>query len=207
VIKVKTNIPRVQRYLKDLADNQIDRVIRETINDVAFEGRVSEVVQMHKDLDRPTPFTANKNAMLVQKARRGVPQARVVIKRIQAEYLRWQIFGGTKRGGRGGVPVGPSTQRNQYGNTPGYRKFITTRKGKRETFRIVNPDEVKKGRGQPGIYRKYKTKPDKLVMSFVKKTRYRKRYRWGAGFERYAKFNAASRFRHHARRIKSGPTR
>ncbi len=70
--------------------------------------------QLDKDIDRPTPFT--KRAFKIKRANRKTLSSEVSIKPVQAEYLKYQIKGGTRRNKT--VIIPRKKQTNKYGNLP-----------------------------------------------------------------------------------------
>lgn len=213
-LQYRTNIPRVQRWLNKLATEDVPRVIADTINDIAFKGKVEETRQIEKDIDRPRPFTTRENQFLVRKvSQKKINSGAVVrMKDIQANYMRWTVYGGTKKGSSKGIPVGPANQRNKFGNTPGYKNFVSKRKGDARFFIVDMRNRNKSTRHlKPGVYRKYKNKKrhPKKVMGFYRKTAFTKRqYKFARGYKRFTKANVRRLFIKNVKfRINNGPQR
>lgn len=71
---------------------------------------------LEKALDRPTTFT--KNGTFVSRADRQTLQAVVGFRDRQAEYLKFQIAGGTRTPGPAGLKLPSAIQVNDFGNIP-----------------------------------------------------------------------------------------
>jgi hypothetical protein len=94
----------------------------------AMPGEVESV------FDRPTAFT--KGGFFIEPARKDRLQASVGIKDRQAEYLQYQVQGGTRQPKRQALRLPSVVQLNEYGNVPaGLIKSLINRAkaGKRAT--------------------------------------------------------------------------
>lgn len=72
--------------------------------------------ELDRVLDRPVPFT--KRGLYIRAARRDNLQAEVGFMPKQAEYMRYQIAGGVRSPGRGGLKLPSAIQLNEFGNIP-----------------------------------------------------------------------------------------
>ena len=83
----------------------------------AQQAQIDATAVMVRDLDKPTPFT--QKAIGITKATKTNPVAHVFIKDKQADYLKFQIEGGTRVAERGKpVIIAHHKHRNKYGNLP-----------------------------------------------------------------------------------------
>ena len=107
-----------ERKLNSLATKQLPFAIAQSLTKTAKQAQVGATRQIQKDIDRPTPFT--KKAVGIEIAKRNKPYALVFIKRKQAEYLKYQVYGGQRKARKGKAVLIPSrqTKKNQYGNLP-----------------------------------------------------------------------------------------
>jgi hypothetical protein len=110
------NLSRVQRQ-------QVPFAIAETLNALAADVANAITAQMDQRLEKPTPFT--KKAFLApkgfngKKAKKTNFEAIVESKEIQAEYLKFQIAGGTRLPNQKAILVPTRfATKNQYGNWP-----------------------------------------------------------------------------------------
>lgn len=90
--------------------------------------------EMERVLDRPTAFT--KGGTYIVPARKDRLQAEVGIKDQQAQYLAYQVDGGTRSPRNRALRLPSVVQLNQFGNVPAglIRQLVTrARQGKRAT--------------------------------------------------------------------------
>lgn len=124
MIKFKAEFAKLSRELKK-TEKQVERATTMAVNKVGFDVKDKLTNDMDRYIDRPTPFT--KKAWLV---RRSGKKTIVQLKDIQAEYLQWQILGGTQRARRGQPIIVPQRHAriNKYGNITGKRSGLIKRK-------------------------------------------------------------------------------
>lgn len=81
-------------------------------------GKIKEATPaaLEKALDRPTPFT--KRGLYVKSARRDNLVAEVGFMAKQAEYMRYQIAGGSRDPGAKGLKLAANIKPNEFGNIP-----------------------------------------------------------------------------------------
>ena len=72
--------------------------------------------ELDKSLDRPTSFT--KRGLYVKPAKRDNLVAEVGFMAKQAEYMRYQIAGGTRNPGAKGLKLPAAIKTNEFGNIP-----------------------------------------------------------------------------------------
>ena len=96
---------------------QVDFAASKALN--ATGKRIVEAMpaEMDKSLHRPTPFT-RKGVAILAYANKARLETTVGFRRIQAEYLRWQIEGGSRQPGPGGLKLPSAIKLNDYGNIP-----------------------------------------------------------------------------------------
>lgn len=142
------------------------------LTNVAREASVSVNQAMAVRFDRPTPFTQNAAAFL--SANRETLTSTVLIKNIQAEYLRLEETGG-RREPEPGKPINvPVDQRtNVYGNIP--RGTIARLKARKDTFVATGKDSAT-SHLPPGIYQRNKGGRLKFLIGFERRAEYQPRF-------------------------------
>jgi len=113
MITMTMNTKQVTNYLGNVA-KQIPYASMVALNNIAFGVQKAEVVALDKYIDRPTPFT--KRSYEVVKASKTRLIASVRARQIQAEYLKWQVYGGSKPAPGKAISLPVSLGTNQYGN-------------------------------------------------------------------------------------------
>ena len=179
-LRVKADVKQATRYLKRVQRKQVPFATAKALTATAQDTQKNLVKGMKRDLHRPTPFT--QKGIGIRRATKKNLTASVFVKPIQLEYLKWAIFGGTRQP-RSQVIIIGNTRRNQYGNTPGFRKFRSRQLAKANVFE----GEVN---GQAGIWERKRRGGVKLLALYVDSATYRKRFRF---FER-ARKTAQARF-------------
>lgn len=138
-------------------------------------------------LSDPVPFT--KNAATFRPARKTLLESWVVIKPIQAKYLRFQIYGGTRVPKKRALLVPSGVPLNQYGNIPRNTvKRLLARKG-------VFSGSV---RGVGGIWQRDKKGGLKLLIAYEPKAAYKRRF----PFERIVRTSVDRTFAHNLARAR-----
>ena len=112
-LSVKHNIKDV---LKDIKHDkrQVPFAVAGALNNTAFITRRAEQAAMRRYLDRPTKWT--QSGVRVDKANKRRLMAAIYIERQRAEYLYYQVEGGTQHFPKGHPVPGRKQQLNQYGN-------------------------------------------------------------------------------------------
>ena len=170
---LKTARKRLAYYERALVDDAMPS----TLSSLAYLASQAETKNMDRQLDRPTTFT--KRGIAYTKATARKLYSEVFIKPIQAKYLRWQIFGGTRTSSDGGPAiVAPAKQRlNKFGNiTRGNWKNLFTGGPK------GNLVKIKRG-GHTGVYRRA-GKRLVLLVSLLSSAKYDKRYTFHRNIEK-----------------------
>ncbi|MEE8629675.1 MULTISPECIES: hypothetical protein [Methylobacterium] len=117
------------------ADAVVERVVGpaliDAVNATARAARIAAVTAMPAFIDRPTPFTLAGIGMLPASGNPDAPhglEALVSVMPIQAQYMQYQILGGTRGPGdyattaEGPLVPGPDARLDAYGNLP--RDFV-----------------------------------------------------------------------------------
>ena len=199
------------RGLDDLERKQLPKATAIALTEVAKDATLELRQQAEKDLDNPNRFTVRPGvrgrapdafAFVAAEKRDDPPTATVLVKDQQAEYLKYQIEGGTRRPGdyatvgKAGAPIPIRQRTNKYGNMPRNRL--------RTLFGQANEEDSDKFVGQPdgnpdapfGIYQRPKGRRRglKLLVTFEKLTRYRPRFDFQAAVGKAAQANMRTRF-------------
>jgi hypothetical protein len=166
-ISVSSNINKVARQLSREAKTQIPFATASAINNTAFSVRKAVQVQLPKYIDRPTPYTVR--GVRVDKAKKTLLQGSVFFIPRVAEYMWYQVEGGTRRASKKwiAVPTG-NVKLNKYGNVPRSKKGLI--KTNRQFIGKINETTgVWQGgtRAEPRI---------KLLHKFVKQAQYKRRF-------------------------------
>lgn len=170
-INVETDIREAQRMLKRVGERNIPLAIAQSLTGTAVHLRKVQMRMLPKHIDRPTPFT--KKGILYQRAewkdfKRGTMFARVYVNSPQDSYLKYQVYGGTRSPpNRSNIVPGKEARVNKFGNLS--RKFVRTELAKPNTY-------VGKINGVSGIWQRYKSGRQKLLVLFTGATQYQSRY-------------------------------
>ena len=153
------------KLAKDLGEfkKQIPFALASALTKTAQASQRGVIKQAEKDIDRPTPFTLK--GFVVSRATKRRLKATLSIKPVQADYLKYQIDGGTRRKKKG-KPVlipGKNLRLNKYGNITKNRLRGKTSKN------MFTKDGI--------IYQRLK-KRVKALAFFKDKADYSKRFRY-----------------------------
>lgn len=164
----------VERAFRDLRRNQVPFALALGLTRTAqrIQGDVER--SLPQNLDRPTPFT--QRGVAIRPALKRRPVAYVFIKDIQADYLRRQETGGTRRPKKRAIVVPEKVRLNKYGNmTRGRVKKLLAR------------EDVFSGnvRGIGGIWQRKKNGKLKLLVRYASNAQYKPKL----GFEDTAKMS------------------
>lgn len=175
-LSVRGDFKRATRYLTNVQRRQVPFATALALTRTAFDGREAAQEGMKSDLNAPTPFTLK--GVQVRKATKRRPVSVVFIEEKRADYLRWAIFGGTRRPKRRVIIIGQG-RRNRYGNTPGFRALRSRLLAKPHHFEGEINGQAgiwkRKGRDRRGL---------ELVAAYVPAAEYRKRFRFHERVER-----------------------
>lgn len=139
------------------------------LNTVAKDAQRRAQRQMRLDLDRPTRFTIQ--GVAVKRSSKRNLESAVFIKEIQAEYLKYQVDGGTRRPKKRAVVVPVKVRLNKFGNIP--RKKIKALLTRDDVF-VVRDSKA------AGIYQRMKSGKLKMLVAFESKAEYEKRFPFGS---------------------------
>lgn len=140
MLKVQViNADEILKELDETLRKKAPMAIKKGLDRGAFDVRALERGSMVRQLDRPTPFT--RRGVAVRKAQVRNLTAYIYILPIQAEYLRYQIKGGTSY--RKKVVPARSWPKNAYGNlargVTSQKNVIKNRfRGRRTYWKIQN---------------------------------------------------------------------
>jgi hypothetical protein len=157
--------------LKRVGERNIPMALAQSLTGTAKHLQKVQKRSLRKYLDNPTPFT--EKAMGLNMAdwkdfKRGTMFARVFVYRVQSRYLEYQVYGGIRNPPkRANVVPGKDTKVNKYGNLS--RKYVQTQLSKPSTY-------VGKINGVSGIWQRFKSGRQKLLVLFTGATEYRARY-------------------------------
>jgi hypothetical protein len=163
-VNVKSNIKEITKFTTNVQKKQIPFATSVAINNTLFDLKTEMAKQMDKKLDRPTPFT--KRGFFINKAKKNLLIGVLLMKDIVANYMQYQIEGGTRATGKQiPVPYKPNARLNKFGNIIGKRTGLI----KKSTQFIGNIN------GTEGVYERTK-QGLKLIIGFERSVNYRPRF-------------------------------
>jgi len=163
-VNIKTNQKEILKKLGRKAKRHIPEATKWGINNTSKKLQKAYQVQSNKYLDSPTRFTTNAFAIGFATAKKL--SGFVVVKDIQAKYLRWAFEGGTSTPSKKIAVPTENRKLNKFGNIPGKRQGVV--KGKQ----VIR--QTKRGAGVWSAPTK-KT-PAKLLIAFKTSINYRKTF-------------------------------
>ena len=126
-IKIKDNIKQFSKDLNKVAKSKLPQITRSAVNNTLFGLRKEMKKQIVKKLDRPTPFT--QNAFLVDRMKGKKLSGALVIRDVQADYLKFAIDGGLRDESKLlPIPYKPNARLNKFGNIVGKRTGLIKKK-------------------------------------------------------------------------------
>ena len=163
-VNVESNIKEITKWTTNAQKKQIPFATSVAINNTLFQLKAEQAKQMDKKLDRPTPFT--KRGFFINKAKKNMLVGVLLMKDIVANYMQFQIEGGTRTTGKQiPVPFKPNARLNKFGNIIGKRTGLI----KKNTQFIGNVN------GTDGVYERTKD-GTKLLIGFERSVTYRPRF-------------------------------
>ena len=138
------------------------------LNTVAADAQKRSQRRMRIDLDKPTRFTLQ--GVAVKRSTKRKLESAVYIKEIQAEYLKYQVEGGTRRPKNRAIVVPVKVRLNKFGNIP--RRKIKALLTRDDVF-VVRESKA------AGIYQRMKSGKLKMLVAFEPKADYEKRFPFG----------------------------
>jgi hypothetical protein len=173
---VENNIKAVLKSMDKVAKDQIPFATSLALNNLGKEVAYSLSQAMKSDLDRPTPFTqrafmTNTGNFFGQRATKRNLVAIIRPKAIQAEYLKWQVRGGTRSPKKRtiAVPFAKNAKLNQYGNVPNRKAGLIKNKNQFS-------GEIK---GVGGIWERYgkgEGRGVRLIHAYEQRAQYKPRF-------------------------------
>ncbi|MBX3605351.1 MAG: hypothetical protein KF788_08770 [Piscinibacter sp.] len=191
MLTVTSDIDKALGFTARLHD-QFPFAVAKGLTDTMVDVRKAMPARLEAELDEPTPYT--KQGLYVTPARKDRLQAAVGFKDRQAEYLHYQVEGGTRPPKRRALRLPGEIELDRYGNMPAglVRQLIARAKaGKRATGAQAKRFGVSKaldlfygepGDGRPaGLYKRVAigTQRHQLVPLVVfpkRSARYRRRF-------------------------------
>jgi len=164
MLNISSNLKEFERSLSDAAQKQLPYAVLLTINDTIMDVKKNREKDLERKLDRPTPFT--KRGFYVRRATKRRWEAETGLKRVQAEYLKLNITGGSRKPKRRAIVVPKGTRLNKYGNMP-----------KGSLRRILGRSNTFSGKvaGIGGVWQRTR-KGVKLLARYEDRASYRPRY-------------------------------
>ena len=163
-VSVKSNIKEITKFTTNVQKKQIPFATSVAINNTLFDLKKEMAKQMDKKLDRPTAFT--KRGFFINKAKKNLLIGVLLMKDIVANYMQYQIEGGTRTTGKQiPVPYKPNARLNKFGNIIGKRTGLI----KKNTQFIGNVS------GTEGVYERTK-QGLKIIIGFERSVTYRPRF-------------------------------
>lgn len=132
-LSVKSNIDEVLGFMARLNRN-FPFAVASALTASVKAAQQAMPAELERDLDAPTPFT--KGGFYITPARKDKLVAVVGVKDRQAEYLRYQVEGGTRPPKRKALRLPTAVELNEFGNVPAglIRQLVARAKaGKRAT--------------------------------------------------------------------------
>lgn len=175
MINLQTNVDDVISSLKNMKREQIPYAISLAINQTAQDVADEITKEMPKHLDRPTPFTlkAYVTASGKWKGKRANKRDLMAIIQageVQAEYLAFQVYGGTRKPKKQAILV-PTLKapRNQYGNL----SRATQKKYAQPSGKLFHAGQ--REQKEPGVYRNNR-KTIEMLAAYELETQYEPRF-------------------------------
>ena len=166
-LTIKDNIKQFSKKLTKFEKTQMPFAIANGINSTLFGLKKEMSKQAEKKLDRPTPAT--KKGFFVKKANKKKQFGFLAIKDFVAEYLKYQISGGTRSGSKKiPVPYTKNIRLNKYGNIIGKRRGLIKNPSKQFVAKIGGVSGVFQRHGKGG-------KQSKLIIGFKDSVTYNKK--------------------------------
>ena len=115
-INLQANVKDAIKKLDKIQRQQLPFASSVALNETAAFTATNLNNDTRQYFDKPTPFT-QKSFSMKRSSKRNL-RAAVFAKDVQAEYLHYQIRGGTRLPKRRAIPVPVNLKRNRYGNMP-----------------------------------------------------------------------------------------
>ena len=188
MLKIGDNIDAFWRSLSDVGRKQLPFAVAMALNDTAEDVAKAEEQSLEKSLDRPTPYT--KRGIYRLRASKSRLRAEIGVKRVQEQYLRYQVDGGVRKPKGRAIVIPVGQRRNQYGNMP--KGAVRKAAAKADTF-VASRNDPRTKHLRPGIYQRPKrgrrgsAGQAKLLVAFASAASYNKRWDFKKGAEKKAR--------------------
>lgn len=147
-VSIRSNLKEIEKKLDALARQQLPFATAQALTALAKIVQADEQANMHKVLDRPTPFTINSVA--VRRASKSSQEATVFVKDIAAAYLDPYEFGGKNRLNSRALLKPVDLSVNQYGNLA--RAKLAQLKARSDIF--IGPVKMRSGQVINGVWQR-----------------------------------------------------
>lgn len=115
-ISVKQDIESLSRWARIMASDQLPFATALALTQTARDAAEAVTAALPQHLDQPTPFT--RRAFRVRRAEKASLTASVYAMDAQAQYLYWQVEGGTRPPARVAQKLPTAIKLNDFGNIP-----------------------------------------------------------------------------------------
>lgn len=160
-VNVKTNIKEITKWTTSVQKKQIPFATANAINQTLFQLKKEMAKQTVKKLDNPTPFT--QKGFLVDKAKKTKLFGSLYAKKEVAEYLQYQVEGGTRASGKKFAIPTKNAKLNKYGNIPNKKAGVVKKKNQK----------IMTIKGMTGVYETHKDRTLKLIIAFKNSATYK----------------------------------
>lgn len=168
-VSFSTEFDKLAVILGDFGKKQLPFAAALALTRTAQDTRDAITVNLPKTFDRPTPFT--RQGIGITTATKETLTATIFVKDVQAEYLRLEELGGTRKPKGQALVLPGGIKLNQYGNIP--NKALAKGKASGKVF-------VATIKGIPGFWQRTQAKGGdkgvKLLARFQKKAEYKPRF-------------------------------
>lgn len=164
-ITVRSDVKKLTKKLKGIQRKQIPFATSRAINQTAEFTAVNLNQETREVFKSPTPFT--QRAFTLRRSSKSKLRATVFAKDIQAQYLGYAVFGGTRQPKGRALLLPEEIRLNKYGNIP--RNAIKRLLARPDTFSATL-------RGIPGIWQRANRRRLRLLVSYQPQATYRPRF-------------------------------
>lgn len=120
IINVTSNVKQFTSQMNIFARQRLPKAVRRAVNETAKIAKKGMEQEVKAKVDRPVPFTTNRNATFISYARDSQLDKTAIIgyRDKQAEYLGYVEEGGVSRAPGKAKPVPTNAYKNAHGNLP-----------------------------------------------------------------------------------------
>jgi hypothetical protein len=174
-VNIKSNIKEVTKGMSSMQKKQIPFATANAINTTLFMLKKEMAKQTIKKLNNPTPFT--QRGFLVDKAKKTKLFGSLFAKKEVANYLHYQVEGGTRSSGKKFAIPTDNAKLNKYGNIPNKKGGVV----KKSNQKIMTV------KGMTGVYETHKNKTLKLIIAFKNSATYKAKFPFYIIAEKFTK--------------------